>query len=89
MTKCIDNRRLGLKGCGLEWAALAQAHCTVCHGQFASTGVAERHWTKDGHTDPGSVRRKNGDPLLELRNGVWHSYGSRPSDVWSSEPLES
>jgi hypothetical protein len=45
------------KGCHRDWVSLSQAHCTVCHEQFATDGVARRHWTKPGHVHPNEVSR--------------------------------
>lgn len=30
-------------GCGREWNALGQAHCSACHEHFNSTAAFDRH----------------------------------------------
>lgn len=54
------------RDCHRSWTGTGQAHCTICHEQFASNGVSDRHWTKSGHVQPSEV-----DSLV-VSDGVWH-----------------
>ena len=66
-THCADSRRAGVTGCHRSWTSTREAHCTVCHGQFASNGVADRHWKDSRHVDPVAVAG-----LVLGDDGVWH-----------------
>ena len=68
------------KGCHRSWKSKAQAHCTVCHQQFAGYSVADLHWREPKgqppvHLDPSTL------PRLELHDEamgpVWRSTGDR------------
>ena len=63
---------------------MAQAHCTICHEQFATNGVADFHWTKIGHVHPCEVPKK-----LESRDEghgvVWRTVGT--NQHWTQKPV--
>lgn len=49
-------------GCHRSWRGVKEAHCTVCHEQFASNEAAAKHWVNDRHVDPSKVKGVNGKP---------------------------
>ena len=81
-THCSNNERMGLIGCHRSWTSMSQAHCTVCHGQFATNGVADYHWREPRGKEPHHVDWKSlkvlsgdhkGKPVLfEDESGVIH-----------------
>jgi hypothetical protein len=53
------------KDCHRSWTSIVQAHCTVCHENFATNGTADLHWreTKGGepeHLDWAKVKVTSG-----------------------------
>jgi hypothetical protein len=62
------------RDCHRSWVSMSQAHCVLCHENFATDGVAEKHWIKGVHTHPSDV------PKLECREEghgpVWRGAGS-------------
>ena len=45
------------RDCHRSWVSTSQAHCTLCHENFATNGVADLHWVKGKHTDPALVAK--------------------------------
>lgn len=69
----------GCSGCDMRWTSLSQAHCTLCHRQFASVGVADKHHRYDQQRratclDPAQMRTKKGLPVYRLDGRVWRTY---------------
>lgn len=69
--------------CGRRWTSLTQAHCQMCHRQFASVSLADKHHTYDEARratchDPEYVRSKRGVPVFrsspEVGGPVWRSF---------------
>jgi hypothetical protein len=48
-----------------------RCHCTLCHETFATYGVSDHHWIKDGHVHPRDVKGFWTDD-----EGFWH-FGTR------------
>lgn len=57
--------------CHKSWGGTTRAHCTVCHETFASDGVAQHHWRKDGHLHPSDVKG-----FWQDEGGFWH-FGTK------------
>jgi len=57
--------------CHRSWVSMTQVHCVLCHQNFASDGVAQLHWTKDGHVHPSQHRRFEVHP--EAHGPVWRT----------------
>ena len=66
--------------CHRSWTSTKQAHCVVCHEQFAGNTIADLHWREPKgqppvHLDPNTITR------LELHDEamgcVWRSTGNR------------
>lgn len=69
----------GCSGCDRRWTSLTQAHCPVCHQQFAGMAAADRHRnvSKNLCRHPTKV----GLVLHEESYGaVWRSPGVRPTN---------
>jgi len=72
ITHCSTSRRAGVTGCHTTWISLKQAHCVVCHCQFASNDTADRHWVGEGrgkpgvHTHPSEVFDPKGRSIFEM-----------------------
>ena len=52
------------KTCHQSWGGLVRCHCTLCHETFATYGVSDHHWIKDGH-----VQVESCGPYLRM-NGI-------------------
>jgi hypothetical protein len=48
--------------CHRSWRGIKEAHCNVCHEQFASNEAAAKHWTDNRHVYPTEVEGLNGKP---------------------------
>jgi hypothetical protein len=76
--------------CGRRWASLTQAHCSVCHQQFASVGVSDHHQRDGVCMWPADVTKKNGEPRYrassEAEGVVWRSAEQRPDDSYGVRP---
>lgn len=75
--------------------ARVQVHCSVCHEQFASYGVANLHWGSGKSNKAPAYSAQHLDPatvpaLAQDEKGVWHMAAKRPADLPGSttEPLE-
>lgn len=67
------------RDCGTGWDSQTQAHCQLCHRQFATVGVSDKHHTYDAGRrptchDPATLRTKKGEPVFRLDGQVWRSY---------------
>jgi hypothetical protein len=72
----------------MSWGALTESHCKVCHQQFTSDQVADKHEPYCS-SDPAATaesltfaRSKAGNPLFDLRERkgrkVWVGWRSEP-----------
>ena len=59
------------KDCHRSWVSTAQAHCTLCHENFATDGVANLHWVRNEHTNPSRVRKL--ESHAEAFGTVWRT----------------
>jgi hypothetical protein len=60
------------RDCHHSWSGSSQAHCVVCHGQFATNGVGDHHWLHGRHVDPSTV-----DGLHLGTDGIWSTSPDR------------
>lgn len=56
------NAHTHCKTCHRSWRGIKEAHCTVCHEQFASNEAAGKHWVDDKHIHPSEVKGRDGKP---------------------------
>lgn len=65
-------------GCDRRWNGTAEAHCAECHRQFSSVHAFDKHRRDYTCHDPAHLRRKDGNPLLDLgarRDGpIWREW---------------
>jgi hypothetical protein len=62
-------------GCDAVWTGSAAAHCSGCHRSFSGATLFDRHRSVAGErgrcTDPATLARPDGQPICELRDGMW------------------
>lgn len=73
ITHCGDSHRAGVTGCHRSWTSLAQAHCVVCHEQFATNDTADRHWI--GSDKAGSIGRHTPPSEVSILVAVEEQFG--------------
>lgn len=59
-----NHRGTHCRGCHRSWTGLAEAHCVGCHEHFTTNGTADLHRQAGQCVPPGSLRRKDGSPVL-------------------------
>lgn len=61
--------------CGATWTAAGAAHCSGCCETFSGTALFDRHRSGYGDrgscTDPATLVDRHGNPVCELRDGMW------------------
>ena len=75
--------------CEREWDALSEAHCACCCRQFTSDSAFDRHRVKSECVDPGSIRDKHGEAVLELTqraSGPTWKRAGEPDHIFASKP---
>lgn len=61
------------RDCHRSWTSLVQEHCTLCHQQFSTTSVADRHWKSGVHVHPAEIAwfSKSEEAYGEVWHGAW------------------
>lgn len=61
--------------CNATWTATSAAHCSGCHSTLSGVTLFDRHRSVAGErgtcTPPGDLRDADGQPICELRDGMW------------------
>jgi hypothetical protein len=60
--------------CHQSWTGFVRAHCVRCCETFSTDGVAQHHWTADGHRHPSEIAE-----FWQDAGGYWHHGGRRPA----------
>ena len=68
------------RDCHRSWHGRAEAHCVRCHAHFSSGYAADLHLVRGECADPGTLRSRNGNPVLksvESRLGItWTGWSA-------------
>lgn len=64
-------------GCPATWTAPTACHCAAegCHRTFSGVALFDAHRAAEGKhggcIDPAAIVKKNGQPLMAFRGGMW------------------